>query len=68
MRPVRTQWPAIRRLGLKAPARHRHPTERKQYSMTSDSGTKKWVYALTQGDGKDRRLQGGKGANLCEMT
>jgi len=36
--------------------------------MTSDSGTKKWVYALTQGDGKDRRLQGGKGANLCEMT
>ena len=29
---------------------------------------KKWVYAFTEGDGKDKKLLGGKGANLCEMT
>ena len=29
---------------------------------------KKWVYAFTEGDGSDKRLLGGKGANLCEMT
>ena len=28
----------------------------------------KWVYAFHEGDGKDKRLLGGKGANLCEMT
>ena len=28
----------------------------------------KWVYAFEEGDGKDRQLLGGKGANLCEMT
>jgi pyruvate,orthophosphate dikinase len=28
----------------------------------------KWVYAFTEGNGKDKRLLGGKGANLCEMT
>ncbi len=27
-----------------------------------------WVYAFTQGDGKNKKLLGGKGANLCEMT
>ena len=30
--------------------------------------SQKWVYAFTEGDGKDKRLLGGKGANLCEMT
>jgi pyruvate, orthophosphate dikinase len=30
--------------------------------------TKKWVYSFKEGDGKDKRLLGGKGANLCEMT
>ncbi len=30
--------------------------------------SKKWVYAFHEGDGKDKRLLGGKGANLCEMT
>ncbi len=30
--------------------------------------TKKWVYAYTEGDGKNKKLLGGKGANLCEMT
>ena len=29
---------------------------------------KKWVYAFTEGDGKNKQLLGGKGANLCEMT
>jgi pyruvate,orthophosphate dikinase len=29
---------------------------------------KKWVFAFTEGDGKDKKLLGGKGANLCEMT
>ncbi len=30
--------------------------------------TRKWVYAFTEGDGKNKQLLGGKGANLCEMT
>ena len=29
---------------------------------------KKWVYAFNEGDGKNKKLLGGKGANLCEMT
>ncbi|WP_303909347.1 pyruvate, phosphate dikinase [Thiohalomonas denitrificans] len=28
----------------------------------------RWVYAFSEGDGKDKKLLGGKGANLCEMT
>ena len=28
----------------------------------------KYVYSFTEGDGKNRQLLGGKGANLCEMT
>ena len=32
------------------------------------SPMKKWVFAFTEGDGKDKKLLGGKGANLCEMT
>ncbi|HQR49913.1 MAG TPA: PEP/pyruvate-binding domain-containing protein, partial [Steroidobacteraceae bacterium] len=28
----------------------------------------KRVYAFEEGDGRDRMLLGGKGANLCEMT
>ena len=34
--------------------------------MASD--TKKYVFAFEEGDGKDKKLLGGKGANLCEMT
>ncbi|NNJ90121.1 MAG: pyruvate, phosphate dikinase [Gammaproteobacteria bacterium] len=30
--------------------------------------THQWVYAFTEGDGKNKKLLGGKGANLCEMT
>ena len=29
---------------------------------------KKQVFLFTEGDGKDKKLLGGKGANLCEMT
>ncbi|RQW78800.1 MAG: hypothetical protein EHM62_07115, partial [Methylococcus sp.] len=29
---------------------------------------KRYVYAFGEGDGKNKRLLGGKGANLCEMT
>ena len=28
----------------------------------------KWVYAFSEGDGGNKMLLGGKGANLCEMT
>ena len=28
----------------------------------------KWVYAFSEGDGRNKKLLGGKGANLCEMT
>ena len=28
----------------------------------------KLVYAFTEGDGQNKQLLGGKGANLCEMT
>ena len=27
-----------------------------------------WVFAFEDGDGKNKMLLGGKGANLCEMT
>ena len=30
--------------------------------------SKKWVFAFEEGDGKNKKLLGGKGANLCEMT
>ncbi len=30
--------------------------------------SKKWVFAFTEGDGKNKKLLGGKGSNLCEMT
>jgi pyruvate,orthophosphate dikinase len=29
---------------------------------------KKWVYGFAEGDGRNKMLLGGKGANLCEMT
>ena len=28
----------------------------------------KYIYTFEQGDGKNKMLLGGKGANLCEMT
>ncbi|GMR03754.1 MAG: pyruvate, phosphate dikinase [Gammaproteobacteria bacterium] len=37
-------------------------------SMPASAQLKKYVYAFTEGDGKNKKLLGGKGANLCEMT
>ena len=34
--------------------------------MTTNSP--RWVYAFAEGDGRNKMLLGGKGANLCEMT
>ena len=31
-------------------------------------GQNKFIYAFSEGDGKNKKLLGGKGANLCEMT
>ncbi len=28
----------------------------------------RWIWSFAEGDGKNKRLLGGKGANLCEMT
>jgi pyruvate,orthophosphate dikinase len=36
--------------------------------VSTDSGKQKWVYAFSEGDGSNKQLLGGKGANLCEMT
>jgi len=37
--------------------------------MSLDSpSNKKWVFSFAEGDGKNKKLLGGKGANLCEMT
>lgn len=32
------------------------------------SGGKQYIYDFEKGDGKNKMLLGGKGANLCEMT
>jgi pyruvate,orthophosphate dikinase len=32
------------------------------------TSNRKWVYAFETGDGRNKMLLGGKGANLCEMT
>jgi len=36
--------------------------------MNTATSTKKHVFAFAEGDGKNKKLLGGKGANLCEMT
>jgi len=36
--------------------------------MTDDKAVAKQVYSFAEGDGKNKKLLGGKGANLCEMT
>ncbi len=35
---------------------------------TTTMGPKKFVFSFKEGDGKNKHLLGGKGANLCEMT
>ena len=34
----------------------------------SQTHAHKWVYLFEEGEGDDKRLLGGKGAGLCEMT
>ncbi|HHJ34337.1 MAG TPA: pyruvate, phosphate dikinase [Gammaproteobacteria bacterium] len=36
--------------------------------MTPDTNATPYVYSFKDGDGKNKKLLGGKGANLCEMT
>ncbi|WP_078119180.1 pyruvate, phosphate dikinase [Thiosocius teredinicola] len=36
--------------------------------MNAQTAQHQWVYAFSEGDGKNKQLLGGKGANLCEMT
>lgn len=36
--------------------------------MTTKAKTSTFVYSFKDGDGKNKKLLGGKGANLCEMT
>ena len=36
--------------------------------MTAKAVTTTYVYSFKDGDGKNKKLLGGKGANLCEMT
>jgi pyruvate,orthophosphate dikinase len=37
-------------------------------SKMKKEATSKYVYSFHEGDGKNKKLLGGKGANLCEMT
>jgi pyruvate, orthophosphate dikinase len=39
-----------------------------KHSKNTGDSMNKWVYAFSEGDGKNKQLLGGKGANLCEMT
>jgi pyruvate,orthophosphate dikinase len=36
--------------------------------MTTNTAPLTYVYSFKDGDGKNKKLLGGKGANLCEMT
>lgn len=36
--------------------------------MNTESSQRQWVYGFSEGDGSNKQLLGGKGANLCEMT
>jgi pyruvate, orthophosphate dikinase len=39
-----------------------------QQQPPQTQSTQKYVYLFTEGNGKDKKLLGGKGAGLCEMT
>jgi pyruvate, orthophosphate dikinase len=41
----------------------KNPTDKKNKALKT-----KFVYSFHEGDGKNKQLLGGKGANLCEMT
>ena len=36
--------------------------------MAGKKNVTKYVFSFPEGDGKNKMLLGGKGANLCEMT
>ena len=36
--------------------------------MDTNATKSKFVYSFKEGDGQNKKLLGGKGANLCEMT
>jgi pyruvate,orthophosphate dikinase len=36
--------------------------------QASQATNRRWAYSFEEGDGRNRMLLGGKGANLCEMT
>lgn len=38
------------------------------HDLPEPKNTKKYVFSFNEGDGKNKHLLGGKGANLCEMT
>jgi pyruvate,orthophosphate dikinase len=40
----------------------------KHFRLMERGMANKRIYAFKEGDGKDKKLLGGKGANLCEMT
>ncbi len=42
--------------------------QNKMAKNNTGSKTNKYVYSFHDGDGKNKQLLGGKGANLCEMT
>jgi len=50
---------------LRSPPRDPSLEESEGNSMTARN---KWVHAFSEGDGRNKMLLGGKGANLCEMT
>jgi pyruvate,orthophosphate dikinase len=37
-------------------------------TLNFEKPSDKWVYLFSEGDGKNKKLLGGKGAGLCEMT
>jgi pyruvate, orthophosphate dikinase len=39
-----------------------------KYKTKAEETPQKYVFSFHEGDGKDKKLLGGKGANLCEMT
>ncbi|MBX2964479.1 MAG: pyruvate, phosphate dikinase [Cyclobacteriaceae bacterium] len=45
-----------------------YKTPKAKVSNLSKSTPTKYVYSFHEGDGKNKKLLGGKGANLCEMT
>ncbi len=45
------------------------PSVSQSYAKSSEKeALKKYVYLFSEGNGKDKKLLGGKGAGLCEMT